>query len=49
MLTAIPSRFLHNVRDLAVGVVILAELGLELLCGCGHNHSGALDRLGGAA
>lgn len=49
MLTAIPTRLLHRVRDAAAAVLVLAELGLELLCGCGHDHRGGLDRISGAA
>lgn len=48
MLTAIPARALHAIRDAAAAVVILADLGLELLCG-EHDHRGALDALGVAA
>lgn len=38
MLTAIPPRLLHRVRDAALVVVGLAELGLALLCPCDDDH-----------
>lgn len=44
MLTAIPTRALHAIRDTAAAVLVLADLGLELLCG-EHDHSGALEAL----
>jgi len=49
MLTAIPVRLLHAIRDAAAAVVVLADLGLELLCECGVDHRGALEALGRAA
>lgn len=49
MLTAIPVRVLHAIRDTAAAVVILADLGLELLCECGVDHRGAIEALGVAA
>lgn len=48
MLTSIPVRLLHAVRDTAAAVLVLADLGLELLCDQ-HDHTGALEQLGGAA
>lgn len=45
MLTDLPPRLLHAVRDAAAAVLVLAELGLELLCDQ-HNHTGALHQLG---
>jgi hypothetical protein len=44
MLTAIPARALHAIRDAVAAVLVLADLGLELLCG-EHDHSGALEAL----
>lgn len=46
MLTAIPPRLLHALRDTAAALLVLAELGLELLCPH-HDHTGALHQLGG--
>lgn len=46
MLLAIPPRVLHAVRGLAAAVIVLADLGLELLCE-EHDHAGALHQLGG--
>ena len=48
MLTAIPARLLHRLHDLAAAVLVLTDLGLELLCDQ-HQHDGALHELGGAA
>jgi len=48
MLTSIPARALHAIRGAAAAVVILADLGLELLCG-EHEHRDALEALGVAA
>ena len=47
MLLAIPPRVLHAVRAAAAAVVVLADLGLELLCDA-HDHTGALAQLEGA-
>ena len=48
MLTAIPTRLLHRLHDLAAAVLVLTDLGLELLCDQ-HQHDGALHELEGAA
>ena len=48
MLTAIPARLLHRLHDLAAAVLVLTDLGLELLCDQ-HRHDGALHELEGAA
>jgi hypothetical protein len=48
MLTAIPARLLHRLHDLAAAVLVLTDLGLELLCDQ-HPHAGALHELEGAA
>jgi hypothetical protein len=48
VLTAIPGRLLHRLHDLAAAVLVLTELGLELLCDQ-HQHDGALHELEGAA
>jgi hypothetical protein len=48
VLTAIPARLLHRLHDLAAAVVVLTDLGLELLCDQ-HQHDGALHELEGAA
>ena len=48
MLTAIPARLLHRLHDLAAAVLVLTDLGLELLCD-EHQHDGALHELEGAA
>lgn len=48
MLTAIPARLLHALRDTAAALLVLADLGLELLCG-DHDHTGAVHHLGGGA
>ncbi len=48
MLTAIPARLLHRLHDLAAAVLVLTDLGLELLCDQ-HQHDGALHELEGAA
>lgn len=42
MLTAIPPRLLHHVRDAARVVHDLAQLGLDLLCPCEEGHGGWL-------
>jgi hypothetical protein len=48
VLTAIPARLLHRLHDLAAAVLVLTDLGLELLCDR-HQHDGALHELEGAA
>jgi hypothetical protein len=48
VLTAIPARLLHRLHDLAAAVLVLTDLGLELLCD-EHQHDGALHELEGAA
>jgi hypothetical protein len=48
VLTAIPARLLHGLHDLAAAVLVLTDLGLELLCDQ-HQHDGALHELEGAA
>jgi hypothetical protein len=48
VLLTIPPRLIHAVRNVAAAVVVLADLGLELLCD-EHDHDGALHQLGGAA
>lgn len=45
MLTATPTWLLHAVRDAAAAILVLADLGLELLCHR-HDHTGALHQLG---
>lgn len=47
MLTSIPPRLIHRVRDGAAYVHDLAELGLALLCPCEDDHGAAMRRLGG--
>jgi hypothetical protein len=50
VLTAIPARLLHGLHDLAAAVLVLTDLGLELLCDQHqHQHDGALHELEGAA
>lgn len=46
MLTAIPPRVLHWLRDRARAVVALAELGLALTCPCGGDHGDGPALLG---
>lgn len=46
MLTAIPARLLHWLRDRAREVVALAELGLALTCPCGGDHGDGPALLG---
>jgi hypothetical protein len=48
VLTAISARLLHRLHDLAAAVLVLTDLGLELLCDQ-HQHDGALHELEGAA
>jgi hypothetical protein len=48
VLTAIPARLLHRLHDLAAAVLVLTDLGLELLCDH-HQHDGALHELEEAA
>lgn len=38
MLTSIPPRVLHWLRDRARELVALAELGMALTCPCGGDH-----------
>jgi hypothetical protein len=52
VLTAIPARLLHRLHDLAAAVLVLTDLGLELLCDQHqhqHQHDGALHELEGSA
>jgi len=46
VLTAIPAWLLHIARDTAAAVLVLADLGLELLCR-DHDHAGALRQMEG--
>lgn len=46
-LMTIPPRLLHAVRDLATAVLVLTDLGLELLCNCEQDHDGGLAAIGG--
>lgn len=48
MLTSIPARLLHAAHAAATALVVLTELGLELLCH-EHDHRAGLARLENAA